>query len=76
MRRAISNAAGALNQKCYHRGTHRVRSPAETCRIVEPHRRALGITRVANVTGLDRVGIPVALAVRPNARSLSVAAVS
>ena len=33
---------------------------------------AAGITRVADVTGLDRIGIPVALAVRPNSRSLSV----
>jgi YcaO-like protein with predicted kinase domain len=39
---------------------------------VRPHFRAAGITRVAEVTGLDRIGIPVALAVRPNARSLSV----
>ena len=32
----------------------------------------MGITRIADVTGLDRVGIPVALATRPNARSISV----
>jgi ribosomal protein S12 methylthiotransferase accessory factor len=32
----------------------------------------LGITRVAEVTGLDNVGIPVFQAIRPNARSLSV----
>jgi ribosomal protein S12 methylthiotransferase accessory factor len=36
-----------------------------------PHLRRFGITRVANVTGLDHVGIPVVLAIRPNARSLS-----
>jgi len=39
---------------------------------VRPHYAAAGITRVAEVTGLDRIGIPVALAVRPNSRSLSV----
>jgi len=39
---------------------------------VRPHFAAAGITRVAEVTGLDRIGIPVALAVRPNSRSLSV----
>ncbi len=33
---------------------------------------AVGITRLANVTGLDCVGIPVYMAVRPNSRSLSV----
>jgi ribosomal protein S12 methylthiotransferase accessory factor len=32
----------------------------------------LQITRLANVTGLDTIGIPVVLAVRPNARSLAV----
>ena len=33
----------------------------------------MGITRIADVTGLDRIGIPVAMAVRPNSRSVSVA---
>jgi ribosomal protein S12 methylthiotransferase accessory factor len=34
---------------------------------------ALGITRLANVTGLDYLGIPVFVAVRPGGRSLSIA---
>jgi YcaO-like protein with predicted kinase domain len=33
---------------------------------------ALGITRIANVTGLDRTGIPVVTVCRPNERSVSV----
>lgn len=33
---------------------------------------ALGITRVANVTGLDRLGVPVVMVCRPNSRSLAV----
>lgn len=32
----------------------------------------MGITRIANVTGLDRIGIPVAMVTRPNARSVAV----
>jgi ribosomal protein S12 methylthiotransferase accessory factor len=32
----------------------------------------MGITRIANVTGLDRIGIPVVMVSRPNARSISV----
>jgi ribosomal protein S12 methylthiotransferase accessory factor len=32
----------------------------------------MGITRLANVTGLDTIGIPVVMSVRPNSRSLSV----
>jgi YcaO-like protein with predicted kinase domain len=31
----------------------------------------MGITRLGNVTGLDRIGIPVVVAVRPNSRSVS-----
>ena len=59
-------------RKRYHAGTHRTRTPAETLALIEPHLRGLGITRVANVTGLDRIGVPVYLAVRPNGRSLAV----
>jgi YcaO-like protein with predicted kinase domain len=32
----------------------------------------MGITRLGNITGLDRIGIPVAVAVRPNSCSVSV----
>src|SRR4249919_2180198 len=59
-------------EKRYRAGTHRTRVPSETLAVIEPHLRRFGITRVANVTGLDRLGVPVYLAVRPNARSLSV----
>jgi len=39
---------------------------------VRPFAAQMGITRLGNVTGLDRVGIPVVVAVRPNSRSVSV----
>src|SRR5690606_41920016 len=39
---------------------------------LSPLMKEAGITRVANITGLDNIGIPVALAVRPLSRSLSV----
>ena len=54
------------------RGTHRVVAPAATVERVQRYLRPLGITRVANVTGLDRVGIPTVVVCRPNARSLAV----
>ena len=60
------------SRKTFRRGTHRVVSPEETVLRVGAFARAIGITRLANITGLDHVGIPVAQAVRPNARSLSV----
>lgn len=46
--------------------------PAETVRRLQPHWRELGITRLARQTGLDRIGIPVWAAMRPNSRSLAV----
>jgi YcaO-like protein with predicted kinase domain len=58
--------------KAYRRGTHRTVDPAATLARVRPHLQAMGITRIANVTGLDRIGIPVVMACRPNARSLAV----
>lgn len=45
---------------------------AETLARVEPMLRQYGITRVARITGLDRLGIPVWNAARPNAKSLSI----
>ncbi|HET7488861.1 MAG TPA: YcaO-like family protein [Acidimicrobiales bacterium] len=50
----------------------RGRPPAETLSRLTPYLPEAGVTRVANLTGLDHVGIPVWAAVRPNARSLSV----
>jgi YcaO-like protein with predicted kinase domain len=60
-------------EKCYFRGTHRSRAPEDTFLRVRPRLDTFGITRVANVTGLDKIGIPVYLTMRPNSRSLSVA---
>ena len=59
-------------QKAYFSGTHRSKSPAETLALIEPMMPDFGITRVANVTGLDRIGIPVVMVVRPNSRAVAV----
>ncbi|MEU3650009.1 YcaO-like family protein [Lentzea sp. NPDC034063] len=63
---------GPHDDKVFLDGTHRIRRPEDTWRIIEPHLRDFGITRVADVTGLDTLGIPVTMAVRPRAKSLSV----
>jgi hypothetical protein len=60
--------------KQYFSGTHRAISPAETWDRIQPLLRRFGITRVADITGLDRIGVPVATAVRPMSRSIAVAA--
>ncbi|MDZ4085946.1 MAG: YcaO-like family protein [Tabrizicola sp.] len=58
--------------KRFFSGTHRTADPAETWARIVPILPDVGITRVADVTGLDGIGIPVCNAIRPNARSLSV----
>ena len=58
--------------KRFRLGTHRVRPPEETWEALCGVLPRVGITRVADVTGLDRIGIPVWQAVRPASRSLSV----
>lgn len=58
--------------KRYQRGTDRIVPPETTLVRVRPLLKVMGITRISNVTGLDRVGIPVVMVCRPNSRSGSV----
>jgi YcaO-like protein with predicted kinase domain len=59
--------------KGHRRGTHRLVAPGTTIERIAPLKARMGITRVANVTGLDRIGIPVVMVCRPNSRSIAVA---
>lgn len=68
MRFPLDSSAG----KRYRTGTHRSRSAEDTVERIGRIAAALGITRVANVTGLDAIGIPVVMVCRPNSRSLAV----
>jgi len=47
--------------------THRAIAPEDTIKNVESKLRIAGVTRVAEITHLDRVGIPVYSAIRPDA---------
>lgn len=58
--------------KHFWQGTQRIVPPSVTVERARAHFGQLGLTRLADVTGLDRMGIPVVLAVRPNGLSLSV----
>jgi YcaO-like protein with predicted kinase domain len=58
--------------KTWRRGTHRCIAPEETLANLMPLVGEFGITRIANLTGLDRTGIPVVMVCRPNARSSAV----
>ncbi len=64
----------SLLSRSEHAGIYhdRVLAPSETVDRLRPVFSQLGITRLARVTNLDRIGIPVFLAVRPNARTLAV----
>lgn len=59
--------------KAYRAGTHRTVPPSETLARLMPLLPEMGITRIANITGLDLIGIPVVMVCRPNSRSVAVA---
>jgi YcaO-like protein with predicted kinase domain len=52
-------------------GTHRAATLSATWQRFAPAARRAGITRIADITGLDTLGIPVFAAIRPMGRSLS-----
>jgi ribosomal protein S12 methylthiotransferase accessory factor len=54
-----------MTKKIVLRGTHRAASAEATWSAIEPILGDFGITRVADVTHLDHIGIPVMVAVRP-----------
>jgi putative methanogenesis marker protein 1 len=53
--------------KRYKEDTHRALSPEQTLSRVESKMQAAGVTRVADITNLDRIGIPVFSSIRPMA---------
>ncbi|MDD5418276.1 MAG: methanogenesis marker 1 protein, partial [Methanomicrobiaceae archaeon] len=54
-------------RKGYRNETHRAVSPEETLARIAGKLPIAGITRVADITSLDRVGIPVFSSIRPTA---------
>ena len=51
----------------YFNGTHRIIPPAKTIENHENKAKIAGITRITEITDLDRVGLPVFSAIRPTA---------
>lgn len=51
----------------YFKGTHRVIAPQKTIEINESKLKTAGVTRIADITDLDRIGIPIYTAIRPTA---------
>ena len=64
--------SGTATPKGYVDTAHRLVPPTKTLERVTPYLPVMGITRIANVTGLDTIGIPVVMVTRPNSRSISV----
>ncbi|MFE2968301.1 YcaO-like family protein [Streptomyces sp. NPDC059340] len=52
-------------------GTVRARTPDDTWATLASHLPRYGITRVADLTGLDHLGLPVWTAIRPNGHTLA-----
>lgn len=61
-----------MSEKLKLEGAQRACTAAETIARMKPWWRQAGITRVSQITGLDRCGIPVAQCVRPDALYLCV----
>jgi ribosomal protein S12 methylthiotransferase accessory factor len=61
-----------MTLKAYQRGTHRARLPEDTFDAIRPHLRSLGVTRCADITRLDRLGIPTYCSICPENSMLQV----
>lgn len=56
-------------RKAYAKETQRTIPPEETLEVARAKLPAAGITRVADITNLDRIGIPVFSSIRPTAEA-------
>ena len=82
MKHAEANGSTAIHfrgnayraSKQFWHGTQRTVSPGETLERIRPHFKTAGLTRLANITGLDRIGIPTTLAIRPNSPTITTSA--
>lgn len=52
-------------------GTIRARTTEQTLKAIQPYIKKAGITRLADLTGLDNIGIPVYTCIRPNSKIIA-----
>lgn len=52
-------------------GTLRSKTPEETLECLKPYAKKAGVSRIADLTGLDDVGLPVHTCIRPRSKNLS-----
>jgi ribosomal protein S12 methylthiotransferase accessory factor len=65
------DASYALHKRYTRGNSDRTLLPEETLDKIKPYFPAIGLTRLGNITGLDRAGIPITVAIRPNSYSLT-----
>lgn len=65
-------ASGHDRSKVRLPGTHRAQPPAATLEMASRAAAKVGVTRVADITRLDTIGIPTFQAIRPLSRTLAV----
>ena len=62
LRKSVAKVSGV--------GAHREQSAKDTLNRIYPYLRQIGVTRVADITGLDRIGIPVYNAIVPRSNDV------
>jgi YcaO-like protein with predicted kinase domain len=62
-----------MTPKAFTAGTHRTMAPEATLQRIAPLLAPMGITRLGTLTGLDVIGVPVVVCVRPRSRALATA---
>ncbi|HWM93443.1 MAG TPA: YcaO-like family protein [Thermoanaerobaculia bacterium] len=68
----MKSVSSQATPKRFRLGTHRTCAPEETWERIAGLLPRAGVTRIADLTRLDRIGIPVYQAVRPASRNLAV----
>lgn len=66
------NGVAYAADKGFDRGTQRTAPPEQTLERIRAVAPVVGLTRLADVTGLDRIGIPTVVGHRPNSPTLTV----
>lgn len=57
-------------KKAFFEGTHRIYSPEATWEKIAKYAPQIGVTRIAHISGLDRIGVPVTAPIRPASATL------
>lgn len=70
---ALARVSAGAETLAKHVGSQRIEAPETTLARITPRMAEFGITRLGRLTGLDRLGIEVTMATRPNAHGVSVA---